>query len=561
MLARKHPAYVIGFDYGTNSCRAVLMRPDDPTELALATFAYPSGKEGVLYDPRDVHLARQRPADYLAGVKACVASLLDQARQSIPGFDAAQVRGIAFATTGSTVIPVDAELRPLADRPEFSDNLEAMAWLWKDHTSEADAERLTQAFRDRRPDMIERCGGVYSPEWFWAKVLRLSHSDPEVFGAAAGFVELCEFLPGTLAGAKAGNVVRSACAQGHKLLYNSDWGGLPDADFLSGVDPVLRGVRESTSTLVATGDRPVGTLTPHYADLLGLSPDVAVAGGAFDAHFGAVGAGVGPGKLVKVMGTSTCDVMVSGEDARVSGICGVFRDTVLPGFFGIEAGQSAVGDLFKWLVQHLVPDSYGKTDAEKFAGLTAAAERLRPGESGLVALDWNNGNRSILVDMDINGLIVGQTLHTSAAEIFRALIEATAFGSLVIIEQIEGAGVPVEEIICCGGLAQKNPFLMQTYADITGRPIAVADSSETCAKGAAIFAAAAAGLGSVIDLQKRMVSAPRATFAPDAAAHAVYRRLYGVYRKLHDAFGRQGSADLYDVMKTLNAIRREASHG
>lgn len=561
MDPRKDPAYVIGFDYGTNSCRAVLMRPDDPAELALATFAYPSGKEGVLYDPRNVHLARQRHSDYLAGVVACTRSLLEQAQRTIPGFDAAQVRGMGFATTGSTVIPVDAGLRALADRPEFSDNLAAMAWLWKDHTSEADADRLTQAFRRERPEMIERCGGIYSPEWFWAKVLRLSHSDADVFAQAKGFVELCEFLPGTLSGADASTVVRSACAQGHKLLYNSDWGGLPDAAFLGSVDPVLEAVRESTSTRVATGDVAVGTLTSDYAERLGLSPDVAIAGGAFDAHFGAVGAGIAPGKLVKVMGTSTCDIMVSPDDARISGICGVFRDTVLPGAFGIEAGQSAVGDLFKWFVQKLVPDRYGATDDEKFASLTSAAERLRPGESGLVALDWNNGNRSILVDMDINGLIVGQTLHTDAAEIFRALIEATAFGSLVIIEQIEAAGVAVEEVICCGGLAQKNPFIMQIYADVTGRPIVVADSSETCAKGAAIFAAAAAGLGSVVDLQMRMVSTPRAIYQPDAAATAVYSRLFGVYRRLHDAFGRPGGADLYDVMKTLNAIRREAAHG
>lgn len=561
MLSGKEQSYVIGFDYGTNSCRAVLMRPDESTELALATFAYPSGREGVLYDPYDAYLARQRPSDYLAGVNACIHSLLDQAGRTIPDFDAKQVRGLGFATTGSTVIPVDAGLRPLADRPEFVDNLDAMAWLWKDHTSEADAERLTRAFRQQRPEMIERCGGVYSPEWFWAKVLRLSHTSPRVFGQAAGFVELCEFLPGTLSGASASTIVRSACAQGHKLLYNSDWDGLPDAAFLGGVDPVLEKVRESTSTRVATGDQPVGTLTPTYASRLGLSPDVAIAGGAFDAHFGAVGAGIGPGRLVKVMGTSTCDIMVSSDDARISGICGVFRDTVLPGFFGIEAGQSAVGDLFKWFVQQFVPDRYGETDEEKFVNLTKAAERLRPGESGLVALDWNNGNRSILVDMDINGLIVGQTLHTDAAEIFRALVEATAFGSLAIIEQIEAAGVAVDEIICCGGLAQKNPFVMQVYADVTGRPIVVADSLETCAKGAAIFAAAAANLGSVTELQRRMVSPPRATFRPNASATAVYASLYEIYRMLHDGFGRSGDANLYSVMKTLNAIRREASHG
>ncbi|KQV23631.1 hypothetical protein ASC97_26890 [Rhizobium sp. Root1203] len=561
MHSRTDPAYVIGFDYGTNSCRAVLMRPDAPAELALATYAYPSGKDGVLYDPRHVHLARQRPSDYLAGVQACVSSLLEQARRTIVGFDASQVRGLGFAATGSTVIPVDADLHPLADRPEFSENLDAMSWLWKDHTSEADAERLTQAFRDRRPEMIARCGGVYSPEWFWAKVLRLSHSDPHVFGQAAGFVELCEFLPGTLSGAKANDVVRSACAQGHKLLHNSDWGGLPDAGFLGQVDPVLVKVRESTNTRVETGDRSVGTLTSTHAAWLGLSPDVAIAGGAFDAHFGAVGAGIGPGKLVKVMGTSTCDIMISSADAKISGICGVFRDTVLPGFFGIEAGQSAVGDLFKWLVQQLVPDRYGTTDEEKFANLSSVAEQLLPGESGLVALDWNNGNRSVLVDMDINGLVVGQTLHTTAAEIFRALIEATAFGSLLIIEQIEGAGVAVDEIVCCGGLAQKNPFVMQIYADVTARPIVVADSHETCAKGAAIFAAAAAGLGSVVELQRRMVSLPQSKYRPNAAATEVYRRLYEVYLTLHDAFGRRGNADVYHVMKTLNAIRREASRG
>jgi L-ribulokinase len=349
-------------------------------------------------------------------------------------------------------------------------------------------------------------------------------------------------------------------------MYCAEWGGLPDEEFLAALDPELASLRGRLYAKAVPADHVAGRLCEAWAGKLGLPAGIAIAVGAFDAHMGAVGAGICEGTLVKILGTSTCDMMVwpSGDAlADIPGVCGIVDGSILPGFYGIEAGQSAVGDIFLWFVNHLVPDTYGATQDEKFVGLANAAARLKPGEHGLLALDWNHGNRTVLVDVRLSGLLIGQTLHTEAHEVYRALIEATAFGALTIIRRIEEYGVTVGEIVNCGGLAVKNPLLMQIYADITGRPMKVSRSDQTCALGAAIFGAVAAGadaggFADVAAAQKAVSGVRDVVYQPNPAHQEVYSHLYGLYRKLHDAFGtREWSGQLNQIMKQLIAVREK----
>jgi L-ribulokinase len=347
-------------------------------------------------------------------------------------------------------------------------------------------------------------------------------------------------------------------------MYSDSWGGYPDAGFLSQLDPKLGELRSRLRPKAHTIDRAVGGLTLEWAARTGLPANLPVAVGAFDAHLGGVGSGIAPGILVKIIGTSTCDMMVvpvGDKLADIPGLCGIVPGSILPGYYGLEAGQSAVGDIFNWFVNYIQP--LGKK-AGSHEALSAAAAKLAPGESGLLALDWNNGNRTVLVDQRLTGLLLGQTLYTTPAEIYRALIEATAFGALTIINRFEEYGVKVEQIVNCGGIAEKNPLVMQIYADVTGRPIKISRSGQTCALGAAIAGAVAAGklaggYANYADAQKAMTGLKSRVFQPNPAAHAVYKGLYLLYRKLHDAFGmQQATGNLYDVMKQLIAIRNQA---
>ena len=410
--------YALGLDFGTNSVRSLLVDLEDGREVGSVVFDYPSGELGILLDEKDPHLARQNPQDYLDGLEAVVRGALDQARASVPGFDPAQIAGIGVDTTGSTPIPVDASGTPLGLKPEFRDSMAAQVWLWKDHTAHAEAVEITSIAEKLHPEYLAKCGGTYSSEWFWSKILRLKRSAPDVFAAAHSFVEHCDWIPGVLTGnTRPETLARSICAAGHKAMFNAEWGGLPDKVFLAALDPALAELRERLYATAQTADIPAGRLTPEWAAKLGLPAGIAVATGAFDVHMGAVAAGIKPGTLVKVLGTSTCDVMVAPSSEAlpdIPGLCGIVDGSILPGYFGLEAGQSAVGDIFLWFVNHLVPESYGRTMAEKFAGLEAELATLRPGQSGLLALDWNNGNRTILVDARLTGLLVGQTLHTTA---------------------------------------------------------------------------------------------------------------------------------------------------
>ncbi|MFW6169046.1 MAG: ribulokinase [Planctomycetota bacterium] len=557
--------FAIGVDYGTNSVRAVVVDVQDGSEIAESVFDYPSGEAGILLDGGDPHLARQNPADYMEGFHQAVRGAV-RAAQKKSGFQPENVIGIGVDTTGSTPIPVDRDGMPLALNATFKKNLAAHAWLWKDHTSYAEAKEITERASRCKAGYLDKYGGSYSSEWYWSKILHCKRVAPEVFAAAHGWVELADFIPGFVTGnMDPDTMARGICAAGHKAMYHEQWGGLPSKQFLKGVDPALPPLRDHFAKPALSADQKAGGLTPEVASKVGLPPATAVSVGAFDAHMGAVGAGIKPGTLVKIIGTSTCDMMVAPMESPlpdIPGLCGIVPGSILPDMYGLEAGQSAVGDIFNWFVKHLTPAAYaGKGDPH--ANLTAAAERLEPGESGLLALDWNNGNRTILNDQLLTGLLIGQTLHTDAAEIYRALIEATAFGALTIINRFEEYGVKVKEVVNCGGIAEKNPFIMQVYADVTGRPMKLSRSGQTCALGAAIFGAVAGGgYKTVRQAQRKMTGTKPEYFRPRKTAVRVYAQLYELYRKLHDAFGtKQYAGQLDSVMKQLIAVRESSRKG
>jgi len=549
----------LGLDFGTNSVRALVVRCSDGRELGTCVVDYPSGHQGVLIDERDANLARQHPGDYLVGIEQSVRGALSHAAQTEKGFTPADIIGIGVDTTGSSPIPVDASNVPLALNPRFKDNLAAQCWLWKDHTGHAEAARITETARAIRPNFVAKCGNTYSSEWFWSKIWHCLNTSPEVFKAAYSWVELCDWVPAVLAGVRDPKaVMRGVCAAGHKALYADDWGGLPDKEFLAKLDPNLADLRDRLYERAHDASVSAGKLCAEWASKLGLRAGIPIAIGEFDVHYGAIGCGVEEGVLVKVIGTSTCDCGVVSMQKTVPdipGICGIVKGAILPGFYGIEAGQSAVGDIFKWWVEVVC-----QGDAALHEQLTGEAAKLLPGQSGLLALDWNNGNRTILVDQRLTGLILGQTLHTTRSEIYRALIEATAFGARAILERIEDYGVPVNTVICAGGIAEKNPLLMQIYADVTGREMRVARSAQACALGSSVAAAvlagtAAGGHADFQSAQRAMTGLKEIVYKPRRSARSTYNKLYKLYLKLHDAFGGVRGGKLGDVMKKLLEIK------
>lgn len=540
--------YALGLDYGTNSVRALLVDVADGREVATSVFNYPSGEAGILLDSKDPNLARQNPADYIEGFFATTRAVLE-------GIDPSDVVGIGVDTTGSSPIPVDANGTPLGMLPEWKANLHAQCWLWKDHTSHAEAAEITAKAKEKGEPYLAKCGGTYSSEWFWSKILRCARVAPEVFAAAASWVEFADFVPAYLTGnTHPDKVVRGICAAGHKAMYNDAWGGLPSKEFLASLDPRLADLRDRLYNKAVPANHAAGTLTEEVAAKAGLKAGTPVAVGAFDAHFGAVASGAKTGTLVKIIGTSTCDCMVHPQSeplADIPGVCGIVDGSVLPDYYGIEAGQSAVGDIFNWFV-----GLCGRTHEE----LTAGALALKPGESGLLALDWNNGNRTILVDPLLTGLVLGTTLHTSAAEIYRALIEATAYGAYKIIRRLEEYGVQVKEVVNCGGIAEKSALTMQIYADVCNMPMKVSRSAQTCALGSAIFGAVVGGAyATAEEAQAKMTGVKDKVYYPDPASAKVYSKLFGLYEQLHDALGIPGSeAKVGNVMKDLIAIRDSA---
>lgn len=558
-------AYSVGVDFGTNSVRAVVVDCRDGRLAGTSVFNYPSGRDGILLDPAQPHLARQNPADYIEGVGVSITGALADAEREDREFRPEAVIGIGVDTTGSTPLPVDDRNRPLALDPRWQTDLAAHAWLWKDHTSADEAAAITSTARDHAPYLIEPIGGTYSSEWFWAKIWHCCTSAPDVFDAAASWVELADFVPALLAGIESPrHIVRCICAAGHKALYSDTWGGLPPEDFLARLDPKLAALRARLYERAYPADRPAGYLSEQWASALGLCAGIPIAMGGFDAHYGAVGSGIRRGTFVKIIGTSTCDCAIAPANepmADIPGICGIVNGSIMPGYYGIEAGQSAVGDLLRWWVEDVC---FG--DEATHAQLSAEAARLAPGASGLVALDWNNGNRTVLVDPRLTGLIVGQTLHTTRAEVYRALIEATAFGARAIVERLQSCGVAIDRVVCCGGIAEKNALFMQIYADVLGYPMYVAGSPQTPALGAAIAAAVSAGPSaggyeSFEDAQEKMTAVKPNAYEPNAQARAVYDELYGIYRELHDSFGgvRGANREPATLMKRLLRIRERAA--
>ncbi|MBN1446152.1 MAG: ribulokinase [Candidatus Omnitrophica bacterium] len=552
--------YSIGLDFGTNSVRSVLLDLEKGIETAEAVCGYPSGLDGIILDDKNPHLARQNPYDYHISLERAVHAALKKATKD-KKFTPEKVIGIGIDTTGSTPMPVDKKLIPLSFYPQFRNNKNAMAYLWKDHASADEAEEITELARKIRPEYLANIGGTYSSEWFFSKLLHMARTDKKVFNASASFIEHCDYMPAILSGKKSpAEAVRSVCAAGHKAMYSAERGGLPDEKFLCTLDSSFKGIRNKLYDKAYPAGHTAGFLCGEWAKKLGLPEGIPVSVGAFDAHMGAVGAGIQPGVLVKIIGTSTCDMTVSpkGKKLRnVPGICGSVPDSIIPGFIGMEAGQSAVGDIFYWFIRKFLPAGAGNLH-QKYALL---ASKMKPGQSGLLALDWQNGNRNVLVDPKLTGLILGFTLNTKPEEVYRALIEATGFGARVIIERMEEYGVEIREIVATGGIPDKNPLLMQIYSDITGRAIKIAASGQTCAVGAAVFGAMAAGkekggFKDAAEARKKICRFKKVVYKPDKKSKKTYDRIYRLYKDVHDVFGVSNiNKNLYDVMKELLRIK------
>lgn len=542
---------VIGLDYGTDSCRALIVDAATGAQLASEVAAYPRWKAGKYCNPA-ANRYRQHPLDYIESMEQAVRGALGQ----LPEGCARRVAGIAFDTTGSTPVVLDQAGTPLALRREFADNPDAMFILWKDHTALREAAEINALARRWPVDYTAYSGGTYSSEWVWSKMLHVLRADPAVREAAYSWAEHCDWMPALLTGrTRPETMMRSRCAAGHKAMWHASWGGLPPAAFLAALDPLLSRFEGHLYRECHTSDTVAGTLTPEWAARLGLSPDVVVSVGAIDCHMGAVGAQIEPGSFVRVIGTSTCDIMIVPYEAMggkcIRGICGQVDGSVVPGLVGLEAGQSAFGDLYAWFkklllwpAEHILMHTTLLAEETKAALLDEMAGRLLTDlgreagridldESGPLAVDWLNGRRTPVANQAVKGTLTGLTLGTSAPRLYRALVEATAFGSRAIVESFQEQGLRIDRVIGIGGIPQKSPLVMQILADVLGMPIQVARAEQACALGAAMFAAVAAGIyPTVAAAQQALGQGFASTYTPDARRHAAYSRMYAAYRKL-----------------------------
>ena len=540
--------YTIGLDYGTDSVRSLIVNVETGEEVASAVFNYPRWKKGMYCDAPN-NLFRQHPKDYLEGLEYTIKEALKKA----PAGVAENVVGISVDTTGSTPIAVDERGTPLSLTPGFEENPNAMFVLWKDHTAVKEAEEINQLAHNWKIDFTQYEGGIYSSEWFWAKLLHVIREDAGVYRAAYSWVEHCDWIPAVLTGnTNPKTLKRSRCAAGHKAMWHEAFGGLPAEDFLVKLDPLLSGLRERLFKETYTCDVAAGKLTPEWAEKLGLTTNVVVGVGAFDAHLGAVGAEIEPYYLSKVMGTSTCDMLIAPMeevgDKLVSGICGQVDGSIVPGMLGLEAGQSAFGDIYAWFkrllewpLQNILADSALLDEATKqklmdetsdkiIAKLSEEAAKIPIGESGIVALDWMNGRRTPDANQNLKGAIAGLNLGSDAPRIFRALVEATAFGSKAINDRFIAEGVRIDGVIALGGVAKKSPLVMQIVADVLNMPIKVARSEQACALGSAMAAAVAAGVYSnTAEAQKKMGGGIETEYHPIPENAAKYKELYEKY--------------------------------
>ncbi len=548
--------YVMGLDFGSNSVRALIVEAVTGRECGSAGCVYPGGEQGIYSLPDQPHLARQNPLAYLTAMTEAVREAMRIAAQESDFIPEAMV-GIGVDATASTPIPVDERLQPLAADPRFADNLNAYAWMWKDHTAVAEAARITELAQRMHPEYLRQCGGSYSSEWFWSKILHCLKVDRQVFDAAYVWLDFPDFIPATLGGIGLAAAVRPGiCAMGHKGLYNDEWGGYPAEEFLSEVDPALSCLRRRLSSRAFESSSVAAHLCQDWSEKLGLPVGIPIAVGIIDAHSGAVGSGIAEGRMVKIIGTSSCDIITASARNKlvdIPGICGQVKGSVLPGSYGIEAGQAAVGDIFNWFVTCICGG-----DHTLFSRLSQEAAAQQPGRHGLIALDWQNGNRNVLCDQELTGLLLGMTLQTTQADVYRTLVEATAFGARKILDRLSEYGVAVREVVCCGGIAEKDPLLMQIYADVLNRPLMISASSQSCALGAAIFGAVAAGLYPTAEAaQERFCSFREHVYQPDPANVAVYCELYALYNALHDGFGKTDCGFEYGwIMKKLLEIKQ-----
>jgi len=548
--------YSIGVDFGTESGRAVLVKVDNGEEVASSVYEYKDGVIDEFLPGTDIRLepdwALQNPTDYIQTLEKTIPALLKKS-----GVNARDIIGIGIDFTSCTMMPTDKRGTPLCLIDKYRDNPHSWVKIWKHHAAQPEADKINEVARKRREKFLSRYGGKYSSEWFFSKSLQILNEAPSIYQAADRLIEGADWIVLQLIGEER----RNSCTAGYKALWDFDE-GFPSPDFFRALDPRLENiVKEKMSQDIYPLGKRAGGLTAEMARLIGLLTGTSVAIGNVDAHVSAPAATIiSSGKMLMVMGTSICHVMVDRELHIVPGVCGIVKEGILPGYYGYEAGQSGVGDIFAWFVENCVPGKYWKEAASKRVDihrlLEEKASTLRPGESGLLALDWWNGNRSVLVDADLSGLLLGCTLETRPEEIYRTLIEATAFGTYKIINTFEENGVRIEELYACGGLPEKNKLLMQIYADITGREIKIAASSQAPALGSAMFGAVAAGrknggYDSIMEAAGKMAHLKRESFRPDEKNHSIYQSVYVEYEKLHDYFGR----GINDVMKRLKKQR------
>ncbi len=541
---------VIGIDYGTDSVRALIVNADDGQELGSHVFYYPRWKKGWYCDPSK-NLWRQHPLDYIEGLEASVLGALHQAGPGI----AQKIVGIGIDTTGSTPIAVDKTGTPLSLLPAFESNPHAMFVLWKDHTAVREADEINTLCRQWHTDYSKFEGGIYSSEWFWAKILKVSREDQAVLIHAYTWIEHCDYIPYLLTGgADIHTMKRSRCAAGHKALWHSSWNGLPPNDFFKTLDPVLHGLRDRMDDDTYTSDQIAGHLSPDWAKKLGLSTGVTIAVGAFDAHMGAVGGQIKPYYLTKIMGTSTCDILVAPDETNeklVKGICGQVDGSVIPGMLGLEAGQSGFGDIYAWFVRVLsysvkevVSSSALIEDTVKEKLIEESIDRLMTklsqdamqvpiGAGGVLSLDWMNGRRTPDANQNLKGVISGLHLGSDAPQIFRSLVESTCYGARLIVDRFREEGIPIQGLIGLGGVAKKSPFIMQIMADVMNMPIKIVRSEQACALGAAMFAAVTAGVYKDISTAMEIMgSGFDIEYLPQKRAVAAYEIWYQQYKSL-----------------------------
>ncbi len=533
--------YVIGLDYGSDSCRALIVDAENGKEMATSVKYYPRWMEGKYCDPSK-NQYRQHPLDYIEVLEQSIKEALSKCDKSV----AENVVGISFDTTGSTPALTDVNGTPLALLPEFAENPNAMFILWKDHTAVAEADEINNLAREWEVDYTKYEGGIYSSEWVWAKVLHVLRQDKSLKSKAYSWIEYCDWLPAILTGETKPEVVkRGRCASGHKAMWHPDWNGLPPENFLTKLGTELSGMRDHLFTETFTSDIPAGILTPEWANKLGLSENVVVGVSAFDCHMGAVGAEIVPNTLVRVIGTSTCDIIVSSykdmEGKLIPGICGQVDGSVIPGLVGLEAGQSSFGDVYAWFKNVLswplqfIEDKElaKKIEDQIIPALSEEAMKIPVEESTIIATDWLNGRRTPDADQNVKATIAGLNLGSSAPRIFRALVEATAYGSRAIADRFAENGIEIKEVVGIGGVAKKSPFVMQTMADVMNMPIKVARAEQTVALGAAMFAAVASGVyKNVEEAQKAMGQGFEKVYYPIEKNVAVYNKLYESYIKI-----------------------------